>query len=298
MKKTKFCIITMMVAFTMGMITSCSDDEEETGGATTIIENNGTGAIFKGIKDKDGKSVQLDEFSYNGHSCKYYYNEQGRLNKMIETVGGVLRKPTSINYPFEVIYKETKDGYAYDWQTSIKLDGAGDITSYSTKELVTSTSNGGFKKLEEDVKFAYNYSKQIQKVEITRNITSSGFDRGNAETENGKFYYLIEFTWEEGILKEGKISSVINDKEDHNTFKFSKYTKKLTSNQMPFNMVNSGFMRNFAKSEQFFSFVPFIGFGNVDKEKGIPSDYASFSTNENGTISREGSCTYTYAESK
>lgn len=277
MKQTKFFAL-IMATLVLGLTTSCGDDDEK---KPTFDEGSGATSI-KTIKNSDGNAVQLDEFHYNGTTCKYYY-KAGRLHKMT----GNTTNSTLINSPFKVSYQETIDGITYDQTTDITLDVDNDIKSYSVKEIVS--QKNGLSQLTENATFTYGYSKEITRVELNGKYAST-----ISPQDNSTYLYIIDFTWENGNLTKADVLEKVDDKEDRNTHSFYYSSQEYKSSQMPFNMVKNYILGGYSEAKQLFSFVPFIGFGKLPAN--IPTGI-SLSFNSDGTIHGENGCTYTYAKS-
>lgn len=278
-----------MAALFIGMNASCSKDDDNEGEKPV----SGSGAnLIKVIRDKDGNTVQLDEFRNGSYTFKYYYSESGKLNKMITEKSGQVYKPMTIDAPFTINYKETtSDGVTNDWKTEFTLDGEGDITSYNTVENTTAVG-GSFSKVEEKATFTYDYSKQIKLVKIIGKYVANI----NAVI-NTNYTITIEFTWDGGNIKEAKVTELVDSKENYPKISYSYSSATLKSNQMPFNFVKYGILGDYSYSDQLFYFLPFIGFGQTPKN--VPSSVNGHSANvylnTNGTISTENNCNYTYA---
>lgn len=288
MKNFKLFSLCAMAAFAMALNTSCSKDED-----TTPTEVIGTGTDFKVVRDKDNNTVQLDKFSWGNDTYEYYYNASGKLNKMIMKESGQTYKPTVINNNFEVLYNETTgDGITTNWKTEIKLDNNDNITSYHAEENQKKKTDSY--KLEEDVTFKYDHN-QIANVEITGKQVQN--TNGSPSTVNYKI--TIKFTWKSGNIDEGEVLALVGDKEERGTiyFSYNTYTE-LKSNQMPFNLVVYGILGGYAQSAQFKCLIPLIGFGNPTKNAPsyVNGQSMYVSTNSDGTISSEGSCSYTYKD--
>ena len=291
MKHFKFMTIILTMTVALFTYTSCSKDEEE----TNKIEE-GTGArLIKVIKDKNGNAVQLDEFGQGSHIYKYYYDASGKLNKMIEEIGGTLYKPTLVDSPFKITYNEkTKDGINANWETEINLDTDANILSYTSKE--TNKSESDFTQVDETVNFTYGYDNEIKMVKIEGKRTKNV----NGSPETTQYNITIEFTWEKNNIVKADVVPLINNKEDRDEYKISYSSSELLSNQMPFNLVKYGILGNYVYSQQIEAFIPLIGFGKVPKN--VPSyvngKNAGAYLNSNGTIGSENSCTYKYASTK
>ncbi len=294
MKHLKFYAIAMMAVAIVGMNVSCSKDEKD---GEVIVNGSGADRI-KVIQTDNGGAVQLDALTANSRTYEYYY-ESGKLTKMIEQYDGTTFKPTLINSPFSVSYKETFDnGKSYDWKTDIKLDASGDITSYTTNETLLYNSAGtDWSKTDENVAFTYNYAKQIAKVKINGKNTTLR----NGSTETNSYLYEIDFTWEDGNLVKGDVTSQINGTENRSTISISYgSSSKIKNSQMPYNLAKYGILGGFTLSNQILSFIPLIGFGTTPTN--IPTyingKSANIYLNSNGTIGSENSCTYKYASTK
>lgn len=290
MKQTKLYAFILMAALAIGLNTSCSKDDDNEGEKPV----SGSGAsLIKTIKDKDGNAVQLDEFTYASHTYKYFYSESGKLNKMIDEIDGTVFKPTLINSPFNITYKEStsSNDVSYDWNTDIKLDGEGDITSYTTTENTTK-KGGSFMKVEETATFTYGYSKEIKLVNI-----SGKFVENTSSIVNTKYNITIKFTWDSGNITEANVTELVDGKENYPTISYSYSSGTLTSNQMPYNFVRYGILGNYSYSDQIYAFLPLIGFGKTPQN--VPYSAGGHSINlyrnSNGTISSENNCSYVYA---
>lgn len=278
----------MLTALVLGVNTSCSKDDED---VNKPVEGNGATTI-KVIKDKNGNAVQLDEFRVGNNTYKYYYNASGKLNKMIWEDDGEVCKPAVIDSPFTIAYNENHNGVVCDWKTEIKLDNDGDITAYNTTEKTTATGTGAFINVNEEATFAYDYSKQLKKVKI-----KGKFVNNLSSNTNVTYDVTIEFTWENGNITEGKVTSFENSTENHSTIYFSYNSSKLNTKQMPYSYARYGLLGGYSYSDQFFFYLPFVGFGLIPQN--VPSSVngknASVYLNSNGTISSESNCNYLYA---
>ena len=266
MKHLKFYAIAMMAVAIAGMNVSCSKDEKD---GEVIVNGSGADRI-KVIQTDNGGAVQLDALTANSRTYEYYY-ESGKL---------------------------TKIGKSDDWKTDIKLDASGDITPYTTNETLLYNSAGtDWSKTDENVVFTYNYAKQIAKVKINGKNTRLI----NGANETNSYLYEIDFTWEDGNLVKGDVTSQINGTENRSTISISYgSSSKIKNGQMPYNLAKYGILGGFTLSNQILSFIPLIGFGTTPTN--IPTNIngksANIYLNSNGTIGSENSCTYKYASTK
>jgi len=293
MKQTKFLAM-IMAALVLGMTTSCGDDPDPTP-SPTPTPINGT-SLYRIIKDKNGNAVQLDEFTFTEivdgnsqqHKCKYYY-EAGKLYKMIDEIDGSLFKPTAISTPFKVSFSERINNVSYDQQSEYKLDGNGDIVAYSLTQKKTEGTASA--KTEESATFTYDGAKQISRVTIAGK-TVSNFSGVASED----YSYTIDFTWVNGNPTKAFVKSTVNGLENTETRTYSYNTSvNLTSNQMPYTLVQNCILGGFSRSQQLRSFIPLIGFGLVPKN--VPYSFSVYTNSSTGVIQSETGCAYKYATS-